>query len=152
VVAEVPHRGSEAAKVPIAIAVEADIPGRGPVVGKDLVERREAKDHTAALNNAFEAVERQLEKFGDILNDELSAHESAGQSGMVVRLFPERSYGFIEVDRAPELYFMRNAVVGGDFDELQVGMMVQVTRATDEGPMGPQASSVRLLDRSKTPA
>jgi ribosome-associated translation inhibitor RaiA/cold shock CspA family protein len=153
VVAEVPHRGSEAAKVPIAIAVEADIPGRGPVVGKDLVERREAKkDHTAALNNAFEAVERQLEKLGDILNDDVSAHESAGQSGMVVRLFPERSYGFIEVDRAPELYFTRNAVVGGDFDELQVGMMVQVTRATDEGPMGPQASSVRLLDRSKTPA
>jgi hypothetical protein len=28
---------------------------------------------------------------------------------------------------------------------------VQVTRATDEGPMGPQASSVRLLDRARTP-
>jgi hypothetical protein len=42
-------------------------------------------------------------------------------------------------------------VIGGDFDELQVGMMVHVTRAADEGPMGPQASSVRLLDRSRTP-
>jgi hypothetical protein len=71
---------------------------------------------------------------------------------MVVRLFPRQNYGFVEIDGSPELYFTRNAVVGGDFDELAVGMMVQVTRATDEGPMGPQASSVRLLDRSRTPA
>jgi len=153
VVVEIPHRGSETAKVPIAIAVEADIPGRGPVVGKDEVDRREAKqDHTTALNGAFEAVERQLEKLADIQNDEVKVHENAGQSGMVVRLFPQQNYGFIEIDNSPELYFTRNAVVGGDFDELRVGMMVHVTRATDEGPMGPQASAVRLLDRSRTPA
>ena len=153
VVVGIPHRGSETAKLPIAIAVEAAIPGRGPVVGKDEQERREAKqDHTAALNNAFQAVERQLEKLSDVQNDQVKPHDNDGQSGMVVRLFPEQSYGFIEIDNAPELYFTRNAVVGGDFDELQVGMMVQVTRAADEGPMGPQASSVRLLDRSRTPA
>lgn len=40
VVVEVPHRGSESAKVPIAISVEADIPGRGPVIGKDEQDRR----------------------------------------------------------------------------------------------------------------
>ena len=92
VVVEIPHRGSETAKVPIAIAVEADIPGRGPVVGKDEVDRREAKqDHTTALNSAFEAVERQLEKLADIQNDEVKVHENAGQSGMVVRLFPQQT-------------------------------------------------------------
>jgi ribosome-associated translation inhibitor RaiA len=153
VVVEVPHRGSETAKVPIAVAVEADVPGRGIVVGKDQEERREAKeDHTAALNNAFAAVERQLDKIADIRNREATAPATDGQSGMVVRLFPEQSYGFIEIDNSPELYFTRNAVVGGDFEELEVGMMVQVTPATDEGPMGPQASSVRLLDRSRMPA
>jgi ribosome-associated translation inhibitor RaiA/cold shock CspA family protein len=153
VVVEIPHRGSETAKVPIAIVVEADIPGRGPMVGKDQIDRRQSKqDHTAALNNAFEAVERQLDKLGDLQNGEVSPHDKAGQGGMVVRLFPEQNYGFIELDNSPELYFTRNAVVGGDFDELKVGMMVEVTRATDEGPVGPQASSVRLLDRSKTPA
>jgi ribosome-associated translation inhibitor RaiA/cold shock CspA family protein len=152
VVVGVPHRGSETAKVPIAVCVEADIPGRGPVVGKDEVDRRESKqDHTAALNNAFEAVERQLEKLGDIQSGEVNLHENAGQVGMVVHLFPKQNYGFIEIANETELYFTRNAVVGGNFDELKVGMMVQVTRATDEGPMGPQASSVRLLDRSTTP-
>jgi ribosome-associated translation inhibitor RaiA/cold shock CspA family protein len=153
VVVEVPHRAAETAKVPIAVSVEADVPGRGPVVGKDEEDRRESKqDHTAALNKAFDAVERQLAKIDDLQNDEVKLHDDAGQTGMVVRLFPEQNYGFIEIDNSPELYFTRNAVVGGEFDELEVGMMVEVTRATDEGPMGPQAGSVRLLDRSRTPA
>jgi ribosome-associated translation inhibitor RaiA/cold shock CspA family protein len=153
VMVEIPHRASETAKVPIAVSVEADIPGRAPVIGKDEEERRESKqDQMAALNNAFEAVERQLEKLTDIQNDEVKAHEHSGESGMVVRLFPEQNYGLIQIDDSPELYFTRNAVLGDNFDELQVGMMVHVTRATSEGPMGPQASSVRLLDRSRTPA
>jgi ribosome-associated translation inhibitor RaiA/cold shock CspA family protein len=153
VVVEIPHRGAETAKVPIAVSVEADVPGRGPVIGKGEEERREAKqDQTAAVNNAFDAVERQLEKIADLQKNEVKLHDDAGQSGMVVRLFPEQNYGFIEIDNSPELYFTRNAMVGGEFEDLEVGMIVQVTRAADEGPMGPQASSVRLLDRSRTPA
>lgn len=153
VVVEVPHRGSETAKVPISVSVEADVPGHGPVIGRDTEDRREAKqDHTAALNHAFDAVERQLDRIGDRQHGRVKPHEDAGQSGVVVRLFPEQSYGFVEIDNSPELYFTRNAVVGGDFDELKVGMMVQVTRAGDEGPMGPQARSVRILDRSRAPA
>ena len=101
---------------------------------------------------AFDAVERHLEKINDLQKQQVKPLEGAGQSGMVVRLFPEQSYGFIEIDNSPELYFTRNAVVGGDFGDLKVGMMVHVTRATEEGPMGPQASSVRLLDKSRTPA
>jgi len=152
VVIEVPHRKSETAKVPIAVAVEVDIPGQKLLIGKDEGERRESKqNHTAALNNAFDAVERQLERVVDFQNNDAKPHENAGQSGMVVRLFPEQNYGFIEIDNSPELYFTRNAVVSGDFDELQVGMVVEVTLASEEGPMGPQASSVRLLDRSRTP-
>src|SRR5262245_41575974 len=89
VVVEVPHRKSETAKVPIAVSVEADIPGRGLVVGKDEEGRRETKqDHTAALNNAFDAVERQLAKLADLQNADIKPHENSGQSGMVVRLFP----------------------------------------------------------------
>ena len=71
---------------------------------------------------------------------------------MIVRLFPEQNYGFVELDNSPELYFTRNAVVTGTFDELREGMLVHVTRATAEGPMGPQASSVRLLNRAQSPA
>jgi len=152
VVVEVPHRAPETAKVPVGIAVEVEIAGHPLVVAKDTQERREAKDdQTASLNNAFDAVERQLERIADTRGRHVKQHEGAGESGVVVRLFPEQSYGFVEVAGSPELYFTRNGVVGGDFDELTPGMLVQVTRATEEGPMGPQASSVRLLGKRKTP-
>jgi ribosome-associated translation inhibitor RaiA/cold shock CspA family protein len=152
VVVETPHRAAQSAKLPLRIAVEVGVPGRNTIVAKDTQERHEMKeDHTAALNNAFDAVERQLKRIADVQDGDIKASESAPQSGMIVRLFPDQNYGFVEMDNSPELYFTRNAVVGGDFDELRVGMLVQVTRATDEGPMGPQASSVRLLDRARTP-
>lgn len=152
VVVEVPHRGSGTAKTPLAVSVEAEVPGHGIAVGRDKVDRREAKqDHTAALNNAFEAVERQLIRIEDARSHEALAHATDGQSGMITRLFAEQGYGFIEIGSAPELYFTRNAIVGADFDQLEIGTMVQVTRTTDEGPMGPQASAVRLLDRKRAP-
>jgi hypothetical protein len=56
----------------------------------------------------------------------------------------------VEVDNSSELYFSRNVVSGVEFDELQVGTIVHVTIATTDGPMGPQASSIRLLDKPKT--
>ncbi len=153
VVVEVPHRGAGSAKVPIQISVEAEVPGRGPVIGKDSENRHEAKeDHTAALNNAFEAVERQLDKLSGTRDQEATPAASDGMAGMVVRIFPDQGYGFIQSDNAPELYFTRNAVAGDVFDQMKVGMMVHVTMATDEGPMGPQASSVRLIDRSRSPS
>lgn len=153
VVVDVPHRGAESGKVPIGISVEVDVPNRGLIVGKDVQERREAKqDHMGAVNRAFEAVERQLERINDLQhNGDARRHAATGQSGMIVSLFPEQSYGFVEIDNSTELYFTRNAVVGGNFDDLDVGMMVQVTPATQEGPMGPQASSIRLAEKLRTP-
>jgi ribosome-associated translation inhibitor RaiA/cold shock CspA family protein len=153
VVVEIPHRGSESAKLPLGVAVEVEVSGRPLIVAKDAQERHEMKDdHMAPLNNAFDAVERQLEKINDLQDREVKVGDAEPQSGMIVRLFPEQNYGFVEVDNSPELYFTRNAVTGGDFDELAVGMLVHVTRATDEGPMGPQASSIKLLEKAKTPA
>jgi len=151
VVVEVPYRKSGTGKVAVGVHVEVDVPNRNTVVGKDVETRREMKeDHTASINRAFDAVERQLAKITDVRQDrEVKQHE-AGESGVVVRLFPEQSYGFIEVIDSPELYFTRNAVIGGAFDDLEVGMVVHVTRATIEGPMGPQASAVRLLGRAKS--
>jgi ribosome-associated translation inhibitor RaiA/cold shock CspA family protein len=131
VVVEIPHRGADSVKVPMGVAVEVDVPGHTTIFAKDIQERHEAKaDHTAPLNNAFDAVERQLEKISEMQIHNVKSAEAAPQSGMVVRLFAEQGYGLVEVDNSPELYFTRNAVTGGDFDELEEGMVVQVTRAT----------------------
>ncbi len=122
VVVEVPHRGSESAKVPISVSVEVDIPGRNTVVAKDEQERHEAKeDRSAPITRAFEAVERQLERIEGSREDASVTMEDVGESGMIVRLFRDQSYGFVQVDNSPELYFTRNAVAGDAFDELEAG-------------------------------
>lgn len=146
VVIEAPHRSAEGHNPPLGISVEVDVANRPRIVAKEAEEQRSAKgDHLAAINRAFDAIERQLEELSDKQRGEVKLHENARQTGSVVRLFPEQGYGFIEIASGPELYFTRNAVVDGSFDELKVGTMVQVTQATGEGPMGPQASSVGVL-------
>jgi ribosome-associated translation inhibitor RaiA/cold shock CspA family protein len=154
VVVHVPHRSPESGKPPIGVTVEVDVPGRkGLIVGKEEQERHEVKnDQYAVINRAFDVVERQLKTTSDVRRGEVKRHDSAGETGLVVRLFPQQNYGFIEVRGSSDLYFTRNSVTGGSFDDLEVGTMVEVTRATTEGPMGPQASSVKLLNARRGPS
>lgn len=153
VVVEVPHRSAEGGKMPIGIAVEIDVPSHNPVVAKGEQDRREMKgDQAAIINRVFEAVERQLEQLTAIRKGEVKSHNSAGDTGIVVRIFPEQNYGFVEVKDSPDLYFSREVVAAGAFDEIKVGTVVHVTRATTEGPMGPQASSVKLMGARRSPS
>ncbi len=146
VVVEVPHRSPESGKQPIGIAVEVDVPGQNPIVAKGKQDRREMKgDQSTIVNRVFEAVERQLGQTADIRNHEVKQHGSAGETGVVVRIFPDEDYGFVEVKGSPDLHFTRNAVAADGFGELKIGTVVHVTRAALEGPMGPQAVSIKLL-------
>lgn len=150
VVVEVPHRSSESGKSPIGLAVEVSVPGRNAIVAKGEDERRESKgDSTAVVNRVFDAVQRQLETTAEVQKGKIKLHESAGETGAIARMFAD--YGFIEVKGSPELYFTRNAVTGGSFEALEAGTLVHVTKATTEGPWGPQASSVRVLGADRTP-
>ena len=146
VVIEAPHRSAEGHHPPLGISVEVDVPSRPRLVAKDVEAQRVMKgDHLAAITRAFEAIERQLEELSERQRGDVKFHGNTRQTGSVVRLFPDRGHGFVEIAGGPELYFTRNAVIDGGFDELKIGTMVQVTQATSDGPMGPQASSVEVF-------
>jgi hypothetical protein len=152
-VVEVPHRSPESGKTPMGISVEIDVPGHKPIVAKGEQDRREMEgDQSAIINRVFEVIERQLEQTAAIRNREVKNHGSAGDTGIVVRIFPEQSYGFVEVKDSPDLYFSRDVVASGAFDDIKIGTVVHVTRAASEGPMGPQASSVKLLGARRSPS
>jgi cold shock CspA family protein len=153
VVVEIPYRSAEGGKPPVAVVVEVEVPNRPKIVAKVTGERHDAKgDASIVVNRVFDAVKRQLEDITAIQTGHVKSHEAVYEAGVIVRLFPEQNYGFVEVKGSPDLYFTRNAVVGGGFDNLSVGTMVHVTRATTEGPMGPQASSVKLVDARRSVA
>ena len=151
VVVEVPHRGNESGKTPLGLTVEVDIPGRKTLVANGCDERRETRnDQTAVVARVFDAVQRQLEDAARIRSGEVKQHEASGGTGHVVRLFLDQDYGFIELLGGPELYFTPSVVSGGEFADLAVGVLVGVTRAAGDGPMGPQASSVRILNGQRS--
>jgi cold shock CspA family protein/ribosome-associated translation inhibitor RaiA len=60
--------------------------------------------------------------------------------GRILRLFPERGYGFIETESYREVYFHAHAVHGIPFEQLEVGMTVDLE--IEAGHAGPQASRV----------
>ncbi|SHO64641.1 Ribosome-associated translation inhibitor RaiA [Pseudoxanthobacter soli DSM 19599] len=142
---EVPHRSPGSGKTALAITVEAEVPGR-TLVAKASEDMRETRgDRLALIGRAFDAIQRRLEEDWKMKRGAVKVHEAAIETGRVVRLFPQESYGFVEIGGGGDLYFSRGSVANDAFDDLAEGMMVAVTRAMGEGPMGPQASSVRRL-------
>lgn len=65
-------------------------------------------------------------------------------NGVITRLFPEEGYGFIQaLEGGYQIYFHRNSVAHGDFEDLKVGDAMELTE--QQGEEGPQASTVRKL-------
>jgi cold shock CspA family protein len=63
----------------------------------------------------------------------------------VVRKFDGEGYGFLKTPDGREIYFHQNAVVGTDYERLEVGTQVRFEETM--GDMGPQATTVRIVDK-----
>ncbi len=115
------------------------------VPGSELVADKSDEELYAAVRQAFDAVERQVEtwsqrKRGDVKTPVLPPE------GEVLRLFPEEGFGFIGGSDGREVYFHRNAVLNPPgFESLEVGARVRF--AEEQGFEGPQASTVSLLSK-----
>jgi ribosome-associated translation inhibitor RaiA len=145
VVVELAHKSAGSGKNPIALSIEVEVPSR-TLISKAQEEVRETKGDTGTVvTKAFEAMERQLEEDARMRKPDVKPHDSSPELGRVARLYPDQNYGFIEVAEGPDLYFTENALHGFAIADLTIGMPVAITKAQQEGPMGPQASSVRRI-------
>jgi ribosomal subunit interface protein len=125
------------------VRVDLTVPGSELVINRD-----ENVDLYVAIRDAFDAAERKLESFARKQRGEVKSHGET-PLGRVVRLFPERGYGFIETSDGREIYFHRNSVIEPDFELLEIG--TGVVFAEEEGDKGPQAARVAVY-RSPVPA
>ena len=100
----------------------------------------------AVIRDAFEAARRQLVSITTEQKGVRKAHPEQEVSAVVEKLFTEEGYGFIkEVNTGREIYFHRNSVTNNDFDRLVIGAGVRYKETM--GEMGPQATTVQLLDK-----
>lgn len=120
------------------VRIDMGVPGKELVVHRDPPQNPH-EDLVQAVGEAFDVARRRLRKFAEVQRGEVKTHVPQPH-GRVLRMFPAEDYGFIESDDGREIYFHRHSVVGGDFDDLEVGSVVRF--AEERGEKGPQASTV----------
>lgn len=139
VVVEAPHRRHHKGRL-YTVSIDLTVPGAELVVNNEKRFHHSHEDVYVALRDAFNAMRRQLEDFARTQRGDVKMHEGPPQ-GTVRRLFPD--HGFIETADRGDVYFHRNSVVDGKFDELREG--VQVRFVAVDGEQGLQASTVHPL-------
>lgn len=140
VAVEAPHRHHKKGVLYI-VRIDMTVPGA------ELVVKREPhEDLYVAIRDAFSAAQRQLKDYARRQRGDVKFHEEVSHA-TVAKLFPTEDYGFLETPDGQTLYFHRNSVLNGGFENLEVGMAVRYVE--EEGLKGPQASTVEPLGKAK---
>ena len=127
------------------VRLDITVPRNELVINRNPPQQPGSHDLHQAVNEAFDRARRQLVELkriqqGNVKTPGLPPH------GRVVRLLQDGDgirFGFLMTGDGRELYFHENAVVGMDFEDLDVGSEVRF--AEEGGKEGPQASTVAPL-------
>ncbi|GMU59672.1 MAG: hypothetical protein AMXMBFR34_14350 [Myxococcaceae bacterium] len=126
------------------VSIRVTVPGAELFVGRDPEAHANFEDAWAAVNEAFDAMRRQLQDVERTVRQDVKAHVRP-LHGRVTKLL--QGFGFLAAESGRELYFHQNAVVGG-FGKLAVGDEVRFAEHPGEGEKGPQASTVERVGKS----
>jgi ribosome-associated translation inhibitor RaiA len=135
--------------IPPVVHIELGIPGRKELVVSHEPEHLQRKfqrpDLHNAIHEAFRIAERRLRDLKERRAGRTKEpdHDSENQSlGQVAELVPDKDHGFLMAKEGGLLYFHRNAVLAGDFDNMRRGD--EVYYVEDFGDTGPIATKVRV--------
>ena len=68
------------------------------------------------------------------------------QTGSIVRIVPQRGFGFIRTEGGQEVFFHATGTVGTPFDSLYEGQAVTFEIQRDDRGRGDRAVNVRLAE------
>lgn len=129
------------------VHITLSIPGHG----RDLAvsrppqraqERFANPDIHVSIREAFDAAERQLEAFKGRVRSDTASPSASALTGQVALIEPGVDYGFILNSVGSQLYFHRDSVTNGRFEDLKQGDTVHYVEV--EGGAGPVAVKVRV--------
>jgi cold shock CspA family protein/ribosome-associated translation inhibitor RaiA len=139
--------------IPPVVHIELGIPGRNDLVvshePEHLLRKYRHPDLHKAINEAFRIAERQLLDLKEQRDGRTKAsdHDAENQSlGQIAEITLEQDFGFLLTKEGGLLYFHRNALLSGDFDQLERGQDVSYNE--DMGDTGPIATKVRVKSKS----
>ena len=135
--------------IPPVVHIEIIVPGHNDIVvshqADHLQRKYQSPDLHNAINEAFRIAETQLGKFKDKRTDRKAElkHDAAREfTGQVAEVTPGKDFGFLMTKEGALLYFHRNSVLSGHFDDFSRGD--DVTYVEEMGDTGPIASKVRV--------
>jgi len=139
--------------IPPVVHIEIGVPGHNPIVVShepDHLQRKfQRPDLFNAINEAFRIAERQLLDLKGQRDGRTKHvhHDSPNQVlGMVADIDPHGDFGFLMTNEGGLLYFHRNSVLSGNFEDLHRGD--ECYYVEDMGDTGPVASKVRVKERA----
>ena len=144
VVIEAPHKHHEQGNL-FHLRIDVTVPDREIVVKRSPDAHHAHEDPYVAMHDAFDAVRRQLEDYARERRGKVKHHEEASRA-RVTELWPEMDYGRMLTPDGRDIYFHRNSIVNGSFDELEIGTELRFEE--EAGDEGPQASSAHIVGRS----
>jgi ribosome-associated translation inhibitor RaiA len=124
------------------VHIDMLVPGGELVVSRSphrAKQKYASPDVYTSICDAFQAAERQLKKYNRQLSGEIKQH-AAEFFGQVAEMHPEADWGYLIDNTGQLLYFHRNSVIDGSFDDLKRGDSVDNVHA--DGETGPTAAKV----------
>ncbi|MDJ0734780.1 MAG: HPF/RaiA family ribosome-associated protein [Nostocaceae cyanobacterium] len=143
VIVEAPHQHHRHGNL-YHISIDLTVPNGELVINRQSSKRQSHQNIYVAIRDAFDAAKRVLQDYGRRQRQEIKTHD-VPPAGHIITLFPDEDYGFILTPSGDEIYFHRNSLFNGDFDQLEVGNEVRF--AVEEGNKGLQASTVRMVGK-----
>jgi cold shock CspA family protein/ribosome-associated translation inhibitor RaiA len=139
--------------IPPVVHIELGIPGRPDLVVSHepdhLLRKYQHPDLRKAIHEAFRIAERQLLALKEKRDGrtKVGGHDAENQFlGQVAEITPAQDFGFLMTKEGGLLYFHRNSLLTGDFDDLKRGDDVYYNE--DVGDTGPIATKVRVKAKS----
>jgi cold shock CspA family protein/ribosome-associated translation inhibitor RaiA len=128
-----------------SVRLHLTIPGAADIaVSRDPASTGRHEDINVTLRDAFDSACRQLQDLARKRDGQVKTHE-VPPHGVILSLAPKGDHGFIASADGREIYFHRNSIADGHFDDLKVGQEVRFSEAP--GDKGPQATIVRPIGK-----
>ena len=133
------HKGNE-----YEVRLDVGVPGSNLTVNRHPGNNAAHADLLVTVRDAFDAMERQLKRWVEQHGGRPTVHEAPLQ-GRVTELDAEAGSGQIAATDGRLVYFHRNSVVTGDFDQMSIGDTVELVVDPGEDAAGAHASTVRSI-------
>jgi cold shock CspA family protein/ribosome-associated translation inhibitor RaiA len=124
------------------VRIDLTVPEKQIAIRRSHPIRHSHEDAYVALRDAFRAARRQLEDYERERHGQPKTHVGPPH-GRISELHPEEDFGRIETADGRLIYFHRNSVRDGSFDQLLIGAEVRFDE--EPGDRGPQASTVHVV-------